>query len=81
VITVTGRSPLGWIRWWRAIRAERRTWRLVQDLARLDAKTDDPNDIPVDLATVVVINDWAPVRFGHHDHAERELALAMAERN
>jgi excisionase family DNA binding protein len=37
--------------------------------------------IPIDLATVTVINDWAPVHFGHHDHAERELAVAIAERN
>jgi replication initiator protein RepSA len=64
-----------------AIRGERRTWRLAQDLAQLDATTDDPNEIPIDLATVVVINDWLPVRFGHRDHAERELALAIAERN
>jgi hypothetical protein len=64
-----------------AIRHERRTWRLVQDLAELDAATDDPNDIPADPTTVTVINDWTPVRFGHRDHAERELALAIAERN
>ncbi|OZM83614.1 replication initiator [Pseudonocardia sp. MH-G8] len=64
-----------------AIRNERRTWRLAQDLAQLDADTDDPNDIPIDPSTVVVINDWLPVRFGHRDHAERELALAIAERN
>jgi hypothetical protein len=64
-----------------AIRQERRTWRLAQDLAQLDADTDDPNEIPIDLATVVVVNDWMPVRFGHRDHAERELALAIAERN
>jgi hypothetical protein len=65
----------------RAIRHERRTWRLAQDLAELDAATDDPNEIPIDLRTVTVINDWMPVRFGHRDHAERELALAIAERN
>jgi hypothetical protein len=64
-----------------AIRHERRTWRLLQDLARLDAETDDPNEIPIDPSTVTVINDWMPVRFGHRDHAERELALAIAERN
>jgi hypothetical protein len=64
-----------------AIRTERRTWRLLQDLAELDAATDDPNDIPADPGTVTVINDWAPVRFGHRDHAERELALAIADRN
>jgi hypothetical protein len=28
-----------------------------------------------------VINDWAPVHFGHRDDAERELASAIAERN
>ncbi|HEY4421943.1 MAG TPA: helix-turn-helix domain-containing protein [Pseudonocardia sp.] len=28
-----------------------------------------------------MINDWAPVRFGHRDDAERELAAAIAERN
>jgi hypothetical protein len=64
-----------------AIRHERRTWRLAQDLAELDAATDDPNDIPIDLTTVTVINDWMPVAFGHRDYAERELALAIAERN
>jgi hypothetical protein len=64
-----------------AIRAERRTWRLAQDLAALDAATDDPNAIPVDLDTITVINDWAVVRIGHRDYGERELALAIAERN
>jgi hypothetical protein len=65
----------------RTICAERRTWRLAQDLAALDRNTDDPNAIPIDLATVVVINDWQPIRFGHRDDAERELAAAIAERN
>jgi len=65
----------------RAIRGGRRVWRLREDLAALDRDTDDPNDIPIDLATVVVINDWWPVRFGHRDDAERELAAAIAERN
>jgi hypothetical protein len=64
-----------------AIRNERRTWRLAQDLAQLDAVTEDLNEIAPDPATFVVINDWMPVRFGHRDHAERELALAIAERN
>jgi hypothetical protein len=64
-----------------AIRQERRTWRLTQDLAALDAATDDPNDIPPNPSTFIVINDWMPVRFGHRDNAERELALAIAERN
>jgi hypothetical protein len=64
-----------------AIRHERRTWRLAQDLAQLDTETNDPDDIPIDPTGVVVINDWMPIRFGHRDHAERELALAIAERN
>lgn len=64
-----------------AIRHERRTWRLGEDLAALDAATDDPNIIPLDLDTVVVINDWQLVRIGHRDHGERELALGIAERN
>jgi hypothetical protein len=65
----------------RAIRHERRIWRLREDLAALDRATHDPTDIPIDLGSVVVINDWAPVRFGHRDDAERELAAAIAERN
>jgi hypothetical protein len=64
-----------------AIRRERHTWRVTRELAELDADTDDPNEIPLDPSTVTVINDWMPVRFGHRDHAERELALAIAERN
>ena len=64
-----------------AIRHERRTWRLAQDLAALDAATDDPNTIPPDPTMVTVINDWTVVRIGHRDHGERELALAIAERN
>ena len=65
----------------RAIRGERRVWRLREDLAQLGRDTDDPNDIAPDLDTVTVVNDWRPVHFGHRDHAERELALAIAERN
>ncbi|MGH3613628.1 MAG: replication initiator [Pseudonocardia sp.] len=65
----------------RAIRHERRAWRLREDLAALDRDHDDPNTIPVALETVVVINDWVPVRFGYSDDAERELAAAIAERN
>jgi hypothetical protein len=61
----------------RAIRGERRAWRLAQDLAELGADTDDPPN----PSTLVVINDWVPVHYGHRDHAERELALAIAERN
>jgi hypothetical protein len=33
------------------------------------------------VLTFIVISDWMPVRFGHRDHAEGELALAIAERN
>jgi hypothetical protein len=66
-----------------ALRAERRHWRLRADLDQLAADTDnhgdDPN--PVDLDTVTVVNDWRVVHIGHRDHAERELALAIAERN
>lgn len=65
----------------RAIRADRRLWRLRAELDALDQATDDGNEIPVDLSTVVVINDWVPVHFGHRDDGERELAAAIAERN
>jgi hypothetical protein len=65
----------------RAIRGDRRTWRLRTDLDALDRATDDSNAIPVDLDTVTVINDWWPVRFGHRDDGERELAAAIAERH
>ena len=56
--------------------AERRTWRLRDDLDQLAADTDDHGDDvgPVDLDTVTVINDWRVVHIGHRDHAERELA-------
>jgi hypothetical protein len=67
-----------------AIRAERRTWRLRHDLDQLAADTDNhgENDgISVDLDTITVINDWHVIHVGHRDHAERELALAIAERN
>ena len=40
-----------------------------------------PRRRPVDLDTITVINDWHVVHLGHRDHAERELALAIAERN
>jgi hypothetical protein len=63
-----------------AIRAERRTWRLRADLDQLARETDDPSDALADLDTVTVVNDWHVVHIGHHDHAERELALAIAER-
>jgi hypothetical protein len=64
-----------------AIRQQRRSWRLWADLDQLARETDDPGDAPVDLDTVTVVNDWRVVHIGHHDHAERELALAIAERN
>jgi hypothetical protein len=66
-----------------AIRAERRTWRLRGDLDELAADTDDHGEPagPVDLDTVTVVNDWTVVHIGHHNHAERELAVAIAERN
>jgi hypothetical protein len=63
-----------------AIRAERRTWRLRDDLDQLAADIDG-DDIPVDLGTITVLNDWHVIHIGHHNHAERELALAIAERN
>jgi hypothetical protein len=65
----------------RAIRADRRLWRLVADLTELGRLTDDPNEIPPDPTTVVVVNDWQPVRFGHRDDGERELAAAIAEKH
>jgi hypothetical protein len=66
-----------------ALRAARRTWRLRADLDQLAADTDNHGDdqAPIDLDTVTVINDWAVVHIGHRDHAERELAIAIAERN
>ena len=65
----------------RAIRTERRVWRLGAELAALDHDTDDRNRIPIELDTITVINDWQLVGIGHHNHAERELAMAIAERN
>jgi Replication initiator protein, pSAM2 len=63
-----------------AIRHERRTWRLRDDLDQLAADTEDHDNIQVDLDTVTVVNDWLVVHIGHRDHAERELAIAIAER-
>jgi len=63
-----------------ALREERRTWRLATDLAHLDA-AGDVSGAPIDPTTVVVINDWWPVHHGHRNDAERELALAIAERH
>jgi hypothetical protein len=64
----------------RALRGRRRTWRLLADLTQLNPNTADTNAIPPDLGTITVINDWWPVRYGHRDDAERELAAAIAER-
>jgi hypothetical protein len=64
-----------------ALRTDRRTWRLAEDLAQLDRDTDDSNDIALDLTTVTVVNDWRVVHIGHRTYAERELAVAIAERN
>jgi hypothetical protein len=50
-------------------------------LAQLGRETEDPSDTPIDLDTVTVVNDWALVHIGHRNHAERELAVAIAERN
>jgi hypothetical protein len=58
----------------------RRAWRVAHDLARLVTDTADPNEITIDMSTVMVLNEWVPVRFGHRDHADREL-VALAERN
>jgi hypothetical protein len=64
----------------RAIRGERRTWRLHDELDRLDREAwSEPGAL--DLDTVTVINDWRLVGLGHRDHAERELAMAIAERH
>ncbi|GAA3083643.1 hypothetical protein GCM10010464_54620 [Pseudonocardia yunnanensis] len=64
-----------------ALRHGRRTWRLAEDLAQLDRDTDDPNTISLDLTTITVVNDWRLVHIGHRTYAERELAVAIAERN
>ena len=66
-----------------SIRNERRTWHLRQQLDQLAADTDNDGDPmpPVDLDTITVINTWHVVHIGHRDHAERELALAIAERH
>ena len=63
-----------------ALRAERRTWRLRRDLDHLADDTDNHGaDVgPVDLDTITVVNTWHVVHIGHRDHAERELALAIA---
>jgi hypothetical protein len=60
-----------------AIRAERREHHLRTALGELDPDGDDRH--PIDLDTVSVINDWWPIRFGHRNDGERELAAAIAE--
>ena len=64
-----------------ALRAQRRTWRLAEDLAQLGRDTDDPGNHTPDLDSVTVINDWWPIHYGHRDDGERELAAAIAERH
>jgi hypothetical protein len=64
----------------KAMRGQRRTWRLLIDLAELDADTASGNGTAPDLDTITVINDWWPIHYGHRDDAERELAAAIAER-
>jgi hypothetical protein len=59
----------------KALRGQRRSWRLLADLAELDVDTTGSNS-----ETITVINDWWPVHYGHRDDAERELAAAIAER-
>ncbi|BBG03975.1 MULTISPECIES: replication initiator [Pseudonocardia] len=54
------------------IRGERRTYRLGETLAGLDT--------PADSGSVLVVNDWQVVQFGHRNDAEREIALGIAER-
>jgi hypothetical protein len=64
-----------------ALRRQRRTWRLAEDLAQLGRDTDDPGSCTPDLDSVTVINDWWPIHHGHRDDGERELAAAIAERH
>lgn len=49
--------------------------------ARLVTDSADPNEITIDMSTVMMLSEWVPVRFGHRDHAEHKPALALAERN
>jgi hypothetical protein len=65
----------------RAIRGERRTWRVRRELDALDRGTWGESCAPLDLDTVTVVNDWRLLGVGHQNHAERELAVAIAERN
>ena len=65
----------------RAIRVERRDWRLREELDQLGRDTWGEDGTPLDLDTVTVINDWRLVGVGHRNYAEQELAMAIAERN
>jgi hypothetical protein len=65
----------------RAIRGERRDWRLREELDELGRDTWGEDSPAIDLATVTVINDWRLVGVGHRNYAEQELAMAIAERN
>lgn len=58
-----------------------RLWQVRRELEQLDRDTWGESGAPIDLDTVTVINDWRLVGVGHHNHAERELAMAIAERN
>ncbi len=42
----------------RAIRADRRLWRFRADLDQLAADTNDTSQIPPDLGSITVVNDW-----------------------
>jgi hypothetical protein len=55
----------------RVIRGDRRAWRLAEQLDQLGHPADEP---------VIVVNDWHLVGIGHRDEADRELAIAHAER-
>ncbi|TLW92100.1 replication initiation protein [Saccharomonospora piscinae] len=54
----------------KAIREDRRAFRLAEALDRLDLDPD----------AVLVVNDWQFTGAGYRDDAERELALGIAER-
>ena len=57
-----------------ALRAERRIWRLRDDLDQLAADTDDPATIGPSTSTPSPSSTTGVVHIGHRDHAERELA-------
>ncbi|WP_157601558.1 replication initiator [Saccharomonospora halophila] len=54
----------------RAIRSDRRAFRLAETLEALDLDPD----------AVVVVNDWAFTGTGYRNDAERELAAGIADR-